>query len=647
MNGTLGRHFLDPIAAVRPFLFVRLLYLLLAVDLWVNFVGRGPSYGADGFNVAHFAWLDAIGPMPTASLYAGMMVLISFGALAVAIVDQNRPLMIMVCALFTYAWAMSRLDNYQHHYFLSLVLFLSIFLPKVTAADAVRTTPEGGKGKPAGVVAWAYAVIGVQVAILYLYAAISKMDSRWIAGAVVGNLSSTTDTPSTQAVPLLGAMLGEKVWPVLSVVTIILELLLVAGYALAVRRDRSDSRWWAGAMWLCWLMAMGMHVGIELFHLRIGLFSYYMIALACVFLLPAGVLLPVARWMAGLSAAVTRWLERGTGQSVHWRIWIIVAIVCAIALPVIIINLDLPYTTAGLIAAGVLSLALFTYAAVQGRRIEACGYVLVTALYLALATGFTLGTNLRSDIHLSMAQYSQLGGDYERAISQYEAARKFRVKIGGPDQNLFAVRLAVNLGDAHQLAGRTKEAEALFKQAIVLDPANVGARMNLAGLHLAQGRPADAAELFIQVIELEPAHAVARYNLGVILLTNRRLAPAIAQFEAAVAADPGLVEAHNNLANAHIMSRNHAAAVAPLRQVLKYQPDSIDALNNLAIILSTTTDPKLRDMDEALRLAQRAVQLSQRKQVDILGTLVSIYSALGRHDEAQALLDEMAILRQR
>ena len=143
MIAALSHHLFSPVAAVRVFLFVRLFYLLLAVDIWLHFVDRAPDYDLGGFNVAHFAWIDAIQSTPTPRLYTTLMILVSFGALVVALTGLNRIIMGMTFVLFTYGWMLSQLDSWQHHYFISLVLGLSLFLPNVSAEQAAeRSDPS-------------------------------------------------------------------------------------------------------------------------------------------------------------------------------------------------------------------------------------------------------------------------------------------------------------------------------------------------------------------------------------------------------------------------------------------------------------------------------------------------------------------------
>ncbi len=69
---------------------------------------------------------------------------------------------------------------------------------------------------------------------------------------------------------------------------------------------------------------------------------------------------------------------------------------------------------------------------------------------------------------------------------------------------------------------------------------------------------------------------------------------------------------------------------------MRQTPDFPGALNNLAWILSTSPDPACRDGTEAVRLAQKACDLTGHKRAEMLGTLAAAYAEAGRFPEAIA-----------
>lgn len=84
-----------------------------------------------------------------------------------------------------------------------------------------------------------------------------------------------------------------------------------------------------------------------------------------------------------------------------------------------------------------------------------------------------------------------------------------------------------------------------------------------------------------------------------------------------------------------------AEAMAQYRVVLGLQsnvkPDSliICANNNLACLLATASDPRLRNGDEAVRLAERACELTHYQEANLIGTLAAAFAEAGRWPEAE------------
>jgi Flp pilus assembly protein TadD len=67
---------------------------------------------------------------------------------------------------------------------------------------------------------------------------------------------------------------------------------------------------------------------------------------------------------------------------------------------------------------------------------------------------------------------------------------------------------------------------------------------------------------------------------------------------------------------------------------LKSEPDDSLALNNLAWMRATCPQAALRNGGEAVKLAQRAVRLSNGREALAVGTLAAAYAEAGRFPEA-------------
>jgi hypothetical protein len=77
-----------------------------------------------------------------------------------------------------------------------------------------------------------------------------------------------------------------------------------------------------------------------------------------------------------------------------------------------------------------------------------------------------------------------------------------------------------------------------------------------------------------------------------------------------------------------------AEAIQNYRQALDVDSNDPVALNNLALILVTADKPELRDGREAVRLASKAVQLTDSREPIMIGTLAAAYAEAGQFTNA-------------
>jgi Tfp pilus assembly protein PilF len=78
-------------------------------------------------------------------------------------------------------------------------------------------------------------------------------------------------------------------------------------------------------------------------------------------------------------------------------------------------------------------------------------------------------------------------------------------------------------------------------------------------------------------------------------------------------------------------------AIQRYRTALSVDSDNPVALNNIAWVLATASKPGLRDGKEAVRLAIRAVELTERRQPVVMQTLAAAYAEDGQFAKAVAL----------
>jgi Flp pilus assembly protein TadD len=85
--------------------------------------------------------------------------------------------------------------------------------------------------------------------------------------------------------------------------------------------------------------------------------------------------------------------------------------------------------------------------------------------------------------------------------------------------------------------------------------------------------------------------------------------------------------------SAQLLGRD-ADAVREYRAALERDPDLISVANNLAWVLAASRDVSLRDPDEAVRLAELALEKREIPDPGFLDTLAVSYAADGRFDDA-------------
>jgi tetratricopeptide (TPR) repeat protein len=277
--------------------------------------------------------------------------------------------------------------------------------------------------------------------------------------------------------------------------------------------------------------------------------------------------------------------------------------------------------------------------------------------------------------NLGMALADQ--GKDDEAIAHYEQA----------------LRLKPDLADAHYNLGimmtrqdKTEEAIAHYQQTLRIDPKYAEAHYNLGILLDRQDRLDEATKHYGEAVRIHPDYAEAHNNLGIAWVRQGKPDQAIAHFRAALRVHPEDGRIQGNLqillkarehynrgavlarqgetdeAMAHFRAalRLNAAypeariglalllsqrgrfdeAVVSYQEALRLKPDDLNACNNLAWIRATHPDPKLRDGAEAVELAERASELRNEKDPNLLDTLADAYAEAGRFDEAVATTQE-------
>ena len=197
-------------------------------------------------------------------------------------------------------------------------------------------------------------------------------------------------------------------------------------------------------------------------------------------------------------------------------------------------------------------------------------------------------------------------GRIEEAMEHYRKA----IQI---NPNNFEAQLN-NLGIALAAKGRLDEAIENYRKAIQINPNYFEALNNLGIALAAKGRWDEAIENYHQAIQINPNFPEALNNLGNALAAKGRFDEAIENYRKAIQINPNYAEALNNLGNALAAQGRFEEAIENYRKAIQIDPNYAEALNNLAWMLAASPDDELRNGAEAVRLAERACELTHYGQ---------------------------------
>jgi hypothetical protein len=413
------------VSAVRPWLLQRVVLLLLAFDTWLVMLEHGGRYGVGDFNVAHFGWLGAIQPMPTPGLYVGSIAGCGILAFALAVTRPNRLLLGLLTGMYTWGWAMSMLDSYQHHYLLSLLLLSCTFFPRSTSLDWFSKSsgfPVRKRGPYLS--AWPYATFGTTCAIVYGYAGLSKLETDWRQGNALRRL--TSDNEFVQSLQQLLGASGGAFWEWLAMGAIVTQLLLCIAYVAAVRRDTPGDAFARGYCGVMFVAALGFHIGAELLGLQIGWFSYYMMAIAGLFFAPERILWMIC-WVAGWPVRTITELSGGDGgdEGTDVRVLGGVSLVAAVLIAVLGHMVDLPGVLTMCILVGVgLAIAVFVLLH-RGRLQDARRWLVAFGSAAVVMWGAIALSEVRFDYYRLVGGDARRRGELEKALSAYTKANEY------------------------------------------------------------------------------------------------------------------------------------------------------------------------------------------------------------------------------
>ncbi len=211
------------------------------------------------------------------------------------------------------------------------------------------------------------------------------------------------------------------------------------------------------------------------------------------------------------------------------------------------------------------------------------------------------------------------------AIAQYRKALQINSGYAEAHNNLGAILCQ---------QGRTAEGIAHFDTAIKIQPNYVSAHYNLGNAMAQQGDWGSAIDQFRSALDNNPKCAEVYNNLASVLFFSGKPDESIAHYHQALELEPDNADAHGNLAKVLYQQGKILEALAHWREVIRLQPAAVATLNLVAWTLATAHDASARDGKEAVVLAERAAELTGRRDSGVLDTLAAAYAEAGRFPEA-------------
>src|SRR3569623_188734 len=397
------------------------LFGMLALDALLQ-IRHAPRYGAGGFNVAQIPLLDALGPTRTSYASAELCNAWLFAMAAFGV--ATRWVIPAGAAIYAWLYFGSQRDSYQHHYLISMILLCACFVPW-------QRPPDGASR----VRSWALRLILVELGIMYLWAAVSKMNGAWTNGS----------TLATQIVGPMRHMIDATVGvPFASKLVILVELSL----ATLVWQPRFAA--------IAATRGLAFHAGILCTGLEIGLFAWLMIALY-LFVIPDRVYDVLVRALdtpLGAWRVIAAWFDGARG----WFVWLL-----AIALALLFAMLT-RFQYAGRVAT-ILLVVTIAGTAVSVVRTPAARRM--AAIGLAHLAAFTLWRATERSSTVAADYYRFWGGTSRRLGDITASERAYRELIAvSPDDATGHVQLARLL----LAQGKTDEALAELRKAEDVDP---------------------------------------------------------------------------------------------------------------------------------------------------------------------------------
>lgn len=222
----------------------------------------------------------------------------------------------------------------------------------------------------------------------------------------------------------------------------------------------------------------------------------------------------------------------------------------------------------------------------------------------------------------------------EQKAKELAAAKAQTSRLIEAQGEVYQAYLLKNRGESEKMIERLQKAASLNPSDGLLREFLESLRKEAFEL-VESGQADGAAALYRRIIEILPTDPKSHYNLATLLKRRGDLDGALRHYQEAVRNDPNYLLALFNLAEITERRGSVREALSLYRRALRINPDFFPALNNLAMLVALNPDPGIRNVPEAVQLAERGCRLTSYRDPILLDTLGATYAASGRYAEAR------------
>jgi tetratricopeptide (TPR) repeat protein/serine/threonine protein kinase len=226
-------------------------------------------------------------------------------------------------------------------------------------------------------------------------------------------------------------------------------------------------------------------------------------------------------------------------------------------------------------------------------------------------------------------------GDGERSKEAFEESIKaYERSIRMNPRDDFAYE---SLGSSYKELGRNEEAIEAYKHAVGINPYNIEAYIGLGDSFLSLNpykEYKEAIEAFKQAIKIDPNCVRAYYHLGSTYGLSGQYDKSLEILKQAIKIDSNYAFAFNSLGWTYEQLGQYGEAIEAYRHAISIDVNDPIFLGSLASLYSTCPQDDLRNGQEAVKLAEKACELTNYKKDLYITDLAAAYAESGDFEKA-------------